>query len=322
MLNLDIVHKSEHFDETKSFLSKKNLRLSLQSGHSIKSFNAKITAQYFKSFYLSEIEYGTGVTLLTPADAGEYVISFPLYGETVSVGRRVEMRSNGRFAFLNSPSMQNTSSLSGDAKRISIVLNRAAVRAYFSQLAGEPVIGEIEFDPVIDLHSPVGRSVLASLELFATARQPMLGRIQSPLQIAAFEEQIISALLLHHPHTHIERLAAVGGSPACRDVKRTIEFIRANIREPIRLEQLVEVANVPGRTLNEHFRRFTGLSPSAYVKAERLKEARRRLATGAETSVSEVARSCGFTHLGRFSIEYTNAFGEAPSATLKNRKLS
>jgi transcriptional regulator GlxA family with amidase domain len=53
----------------------------------------------------------------------------------------------------------------------------------------------------------------------------------------------------------------------------------------------------------------------AYVKRERLKLAREKLSTEPNLTVTEVATSCGFSHLGRFSIEYASAFGEKPSMT-------
>jgi transcriptional regulator GlxA family with amidase domain len=35
------------------------------------------------------------------------------------------------------------------------------------------------------------------------------------------------------------------------------------------------------------------------------------------TTVSDAAGRCGFLHLGRFSVQYREKFGETPSATLR-----
>jgi AraC-like DNA-binding protein len=40
----------------------------------------------------------------------------------------------------------------------------------------------------------------------------------------------------------------------------------------------------------------------------------------ADETVGDVAMRHGFTHLGRFSVEYRRRFGEAPSATLARRR--
>jgi AraC-like DNA-binding protein len=39
-----------------------------------------------------------------------------------------------------------------------------------------------------------------------------------------------------------------------------------------------------------------------------------------QNSITDIALQCGFSHLGRFSAQYRQAFGEAPSATLRRRR--
>ncbi len=48
-----------------------------------------------------------------------------------------------------------------------------------------------------------------------------------------------------------------------RDLKRTIDYIRAHADQAITTEDLVAVSGVAGRTLFRRFRDFTGLSPMA-----------------------------------------------------------
>jgi len=112
------------------------------------------------------------------------------------------------------------------------------------------------------------------------------------------------------------RLEARGFAPAPGDVKRALDYLHTHYAEPVALEDLVAVSRVPGRTLNEHFRAFTGLSPLAYLKRHRLQRARGWLATGCASTVTEAAIRGGFQHLGRFSRDYKEAFGERPSETL------
>jgi transcriptional regulator GlxA family with amidase domain len=49
--------------------------------------------------------------------------------------------------------------------------------------------------------------------------------------------------------------------------------------------------------------------------------ARRELLTGA-ASVTDVATRWGFFHLGRFSQEYGQLYGERPSQTLRGKELA
>jgi AraC-like DNA-binding protein len=110
--------------------------------------------------------------------------------------------------------------------------------------------------------------------------------------------------------------------PLPRDVKRAIEFLRAQLDRPWRVDELARLCGVPRRTLEKHFRRFVGCGPLRFLHAERLENARRQLLIArADTSVTRIAANCGFNHLGRFALAYRDRYGESPSDTLKWRRL-
>jgi AraC-like DNA-binding protein len=75
---------------------------------------------------------------------------------------------------------------------------------------------------------------------------------------------------------------------------------------------------VPARTLREYCAACLGHSPHKYAELRRLNLARSMLlkADPRATSVAQVARSHGFSELGRFAVAYRGLFGEPPSATL------
>jgi AraC-like DNA-binding protein/TolB-like protein/tetratricopeptide (TPR) repeat protein len=99
-------------------------------------------------------------------------------------------------------------------------------------------------------------------------------------------------------------------------VKRALVYMRSNVGEKITLPGLAAACAAPERTLLKQFKRFVGLSPLAYLRRLRLNQVRSELSQArCETAISEIATSCGFTHLGRFAAEYRGAFGESPSAT-------
>ena len=60
-----------------------------------------------------------------------------------------------------------------------------------------------------------------------------------------------------------------------------------------------------------------GMSPKQYLTRRRIHLVRRALAAAA--TVTEIATSFGFWHLGRFSAGYQTIFGELPSTTLARR---
>jgi transcriptional regulator GlxA family with amidase domain len=110
---------------------------------------------------------------------------------------------------------------------------------------------------------------------------------------------------------------------APRDVKRAIDYMQGHLDVPIRLADVVQASGVPGRTLFKHFNDCRGLSPMRYLRNARLDHIREMLVRAQpEESVTEIAMQWGFTHMGRFSIEYRRRFGESPSETLSRAACS
>jgi adenylate cyclase len=85
---------------------------------------------------------------------------------------------------------------------------------------------------------------------------------------------------------------------------------------------LVAHCGRPERTLRRHFQIFMGHSPLEFWRRARLAAVRDALLTGgAADAVTEIAARHGFTHFGRFSQQYREAYGELPSATLSRQRL-
>jgi AraC-like DNA-binding protein len=104
--------------------------------------------------------------------------------------------------------------------------------------------------------------------------------------------------------------------------RRAQAFIEDEYRNPIQLKDLCAHSGVGFRTLQRYFAAHFQMSPLQYVNALRMNETRRAL-INAEPSVSTVTRiamSNGFPHLGRFSGAYRDYFSESPSETLAAQK--
>ena len=157
-------------------------------------------------------------------------------------------------------------------------------------------------------HRAAGRLVI-DMTLDGTADPMRLGDARA---VAQYLEPIMLLMLTHFGEEDVPPLG-----PHPRDVKRTIDYIEAHLAQPVTLGDLVRVANVPLRTLSAHFKQFTGTSPMAYLAARRLDQAHDLITMGGATSVTEAAFAAGITHLGRFSAQYRERFGEVPSETLQ-----
>jgi AraC-like DNA-binding protein len=113
----------------------------------------------------------------------------------------------------------------------------------------------------------------------------------------------------------------IRGPEATSAVSRVQDYIHEHHAEPLTLTDLIAVARMSGRGLQEAFRRELGTTPSGYLRRVRLRQARQdlRLADAASgTTVERVAHAHGFGDAGRFAAYYRAQFGESPSQTLRS----
>ena len=105
-------------------------------------------------------------------------------------------------------------------------------------------------------------------------------------------------------------------------VERAEAYLRAHIATPVPLSTLCDVLGLSERGLRNAFYTVRGMSPKRCMLAERLQGVRNALNDSCITpvTVTGVAVEYGFYELGRFAATYKEAFGEAPSETLRNRR--
>jgi len=102
--------------------------------------------------------------------------------------------------------------------------------------------------------------------------------------------------------------------------ERARAFIDRHFREPVRMEDLCRATGVGVRTLQRGFKQCFGVTVTTYLKAVRLDAAYRDLiaAHPSRDNVARIALRNGCSHLGRFSSEFRERFGQLPSETLRS----
>jgi AraC family ethanolamine operon transcriptional activator len=106
-----------------------------------------------------------------------------------------------------------------------------------------------------------------------------------------------------------------------RQVIRTIEAFEEQHKElPLRIDRFSKLTGLSSRTLQRIFNDQSGMSPLRYLKYRRLNEVRLTLRESHTdpTQIKQIANQFGFGHLGQFSHDYKQLFGELPSHTLSN----
>jgi AraC-like DNA-binding protein len=315
------VFHSADVEETRAFLGGKGYQLDVPPRQA-SQLHTRINAVYMPSLYIGHMQYGSLAVGLAPGPARtDVLVQLPIRGHlTATVGRECIEGSSSR-AVITSPVQEKCHFVSSPgSSRLQLALSQLSLTGQLAALVGEPVHAPLHFAPAMDLTNGYGRSLAQHVLMAVASLDETDSVLLNPITMTAFEQFIMTALLLSHPHSHSEALRRLERPIAPRDVRRAIDYIEANIEQPITVADLVNVTGVAGRTLFMHFKIFKGVSPMRYLRNARLQQVRHALLQAdPQASVTGIAMMLGFTHMGRFSVEYRRRFGESPSQTLKQR---
>ncbi|VWD02069.1 AraC family transcriptional regulator [Burkholderia contaminans] len=97
-------------------------------------------------------------------------------------------------------------------------------------------------------------------------------------------------------------------------MRRAVEYIRDNFRDPLTLVTLAEAVDYPGDLYSfiRNFKKANGLTPHQYIVETRLQAARDLIERG-RCDVTEAALACGFSTTSHFSATFRKRWGCSPS---------
>ena len=116
------------------------------------------------------------------------------------------------------------------------------------------------------------------------------------------------------------RQIATSGSNMQRIVG-TIERIKADFAQSLRVEELAEQANMSASSFHRHFKAVTSMSPLQYQKQLRLLEAR-RLMLAEDIDATYAAYQVGYESPSQFSREYSRLFGAPPIQDIQQLRIA
>jgi AraC-like DNA-binding protein len=200
-----------------------------------------------------------------------------------------------------------------------VVADRRKLTSFCGKLLGRELQHEVVFDAILPLDTAAGQNWARTFRYAASElSQPDSLVRRVPALQDHLESVLFASLLFNHAHTYLEALLRPQPPAAPFYVKRAEEFIEANFASPVSLADIAAHAKVSARSLQNGFQSFRGMTPMAFLRSIRLQHAHAILATSdpAHTTVTQVALSCGYNHIGEFSAAYRRAYGMLPRETL------
>jgi len=104
---------------------------------------------------------------------------------------------------------------------------------------------------------------------------------------------------------------AASSSSRSHQILRATAWLRDNLDQPVRIDELANLANMSKSSLHHHFKTLMAMTPLQYQKQLRLQEARRLMLAEDEDAAS-AAHRVGYESPSQFSREYRRLFGVPP----------
>lgn len=292
--------------------------------HRLKSGTSDIRLRFgsseFDNLSIDYLEYGADVTVEIEDAENFFFVGLPFSGEVKVSHCEGHLMASSSQAIVLSPSKPIEMEFTGASRWRVVKISRTALERQLATILGRPVTRPVIFDVGMDIENEhgAGASWLRTVSLLEQERGFSQSLYVKGPCLSQIEQMLISGLLYGQHHNYTDDMQARGNSVAPAHVRRAEKFIQANVQETIVIEDIVEASGVPRRTLYDGFKRFRDTSPMNYLRTVRMEGAHQDLVdTACGENITHIAMKWGFSHLGRFSIEYKKRYGYSPSQTAK-----
>ncbi|MEZ0373091.1 MAG: AraC family transcriptional regulator N-terminal domain-containing protein [Candidatus Sericytochromatia bacterium] len=135
-----------------------------------------------------------------------------------------------------------------------------------------------------------------------------------PVLSALIYQEILYYLLRSEQGGRLWQMA-MSGSQSNR-IQKIVNWMLRHYAEPLRMEDLAEMAAMSVSSMHHYFREITSMSPLQFQKQLRLQEAR-RLMLIEDLDAGMAAIRVGYESASQFSREYARYFGQPPKRDIK-----
>ncbi|MGZ7879952.1 AraC family transcriptional regulator [Acinetobacter soli] len=270
----------------------------------------------YRKMALGKISYGANVAINT-SQLRAYSISLPFEGkQTLNVRGETYFSNRDSGLIVSNAELQDLM-IDKNCKKFQVVIPEQSLNSVLSELVKQQIDKPVLFNPDMHLeNNPYIAAWWKNIETFLQLKSQYAG-YGLQLWSEDYENFLIKSLLLSQENNYSERLRQQSYLQEPDYIRRVRHYLVEHAHEAISTDELHHLAGVSKSKLYEEFQHYYGMSPLVYLRKYRLQQVRKILTASAhkKVSISKLAYDWGFNHLGRFSQEYRDEFGESPSET-------
>jgi AraC-like DNA-binding protein len=284
------------------------------------AFGSSFHGVLIRDVTLGYLDYTTAVEVETKRLPDHHLVLVPAPGASTITSGGIEVAASPVMAAIPRPGQPMTLACEADVAHLVVRIGRAALESHLSRLLGRTLDRPIEFAPAFDLSAGASSRWNFGVQLLHAELYENDSLLHQFAGVGPLEEFLMSALLFCQ-ESNYRSLLHPSARQTSRIVTEAVDYIDQHLAEAITVDDIAAHVDVSVRTLQSQFARDLDQTPTNVLRDRRLERARSDLADaspGSGVSVTAVATRWGFTHLGRFAVNYKNRYGESPSQTLKS----
>ncbi|NMG15772.1 AraC family transcriptional regulator [Aromatoleum bremense] len=270
---------------------------------------------------LNLLHYGADVSIASEPFDSFYLVMMPLQGTAEVSSRQQKIVSTPDVASIVGPVAPMSIRWHDDCEQLIVRVDRKMLEDACATHLGHELNRPLEFELGMDLRRQSASSWESVVGFLASSPAFLCSTIAHPLIAAQVQQLLMSALLTGQTHNYLDELLRPSPALAPYYVKRAEEFICAHADQAITVQEVAAHVGVSTRSLHTGFQRYRDTTPMAFLRNVRLERVRLDLLRAKEenrpATVTDVALTWGFSHLGHFTAAYARKFNELPSQTLR-----
>ena len=286
--------------------------------------NFSFKGEQMGGIIIGDLIYGKDVVFKTQhqQDMHFYCISRPKIGKPVFRQEHGVFEASPGNAAIVSPFDKFEIEIERDCVQSFISISKPLLENTLSDLIQRPLDAPIEFNHIMSVQNERVNAWWNLLEYFGSyGRRDMNSECLMNEIKHDFEKILVKSLLLSQPHNYSQLLADNHHNNP-EFLQRALQYIHNNIQYNISSEDLERISGVSKQKLSKAFRDRMKVSFNSYIRHYRLKCIYQELSLAQDKkNITSIAMKWGVNHLGRFSIEYKQQFGESPSDTIRKSIL-
>lgn len=286
-------------------------------------FQMSLRARQLSGLTVGLLEYKSAVRLHSEPAPDSYQINFTAFGSVAMTQDSTTITASPEYAAIHDwTDRPNLEGWYHHARVVGIKIPRERMHDELAAFMGMEFTDALRFDPGMDLNSPAGQEwkhMVAHLARSLTAPTPLL---DNPMIAAPLTQAVVRGLLLLSRHNFSRALHGEPKTPGPQYIEEALAFMHEHCHLPLSVKDIAEAVGASIRSLQVGFRTHRDCTPLQALRDIRLHKAHRELLTAhPDDTVAAIAARWGFSHPGRFAIQYAQLFEESPSETLSRSTI-